>query len=177
MRSELSIHYPHYPKVPLWRRGAALLVDMLIVGAVSSAVGLSPIAQAIVFLLGWLAMRVVLVSKNHGQSLGRWAFDIQIIDPQGRIPELKLLTKREAILGGLAFLAFLGLSNLRPSALWAPLLLIPLLVDCGVAFADQTSQQALHDRVAATLVVPSRRGYSLDLKIRRFLAQARNRVK
>jgi hypothetical protein len=51
------------------------------------------------------------------------------------------------------------------------------LVDCGLALLDTQRQQAGHDRLARTLIVESRRGYSLDLKLKKLFAQVQRRVK
>lgn len=167
-----------YRRVPVGRRSAAFAIDFVVVALVSSVVGLSPWAQATLFLVGWLAMRVVLVYRNKGQSLGRWALDMRVIDPAlGHTPGLQRLGKREAILGVGAALFLLGLVNLSPAAAWSLLLFIPLLVDCGFVFLDPAQPLALHDRLADTLVVETRRGYSLDLKLKRLLVEARRRVK
>jgi hypothetical protein len=167
-----------YSKVPPSRRIAALAIDLLAVGIISSAVGSIWIAQAVIFVGAWLLMRVVLVAKNHGQSLGRWALNMTVIDTRdGKIPELQELSKREGLLSLAAFLAFLGLVNLNPASPWSPLLFVPLLIDCGAAFTDEATQQAFHDRLAGTMVVESRRGYSLDVKVKRLVAQARSRMR
>jgi uncharacterized RDD family membrane protein YckC len=177
MPNELVATRP--PRLPFWRRGVALLIDLVAVGLVSSIVGSSWLAQAIVFIPLWLALRVVLVSRNHGQSLGRWALDMRVADIRrgSTTPELKELTKREGLLGIEAFLAFVGLVSFNPATPWAPLCFLPLLVDFSAAFTDLTNQQTFHDRLAGTLIVPTRRGYSLDLKIKKFLVDARSRMK
>ena len=133
---------------------------------------------SVLFLTAWFGLRVILVSKNRGQSLGRWAFDMKLIDPKFRAtPGLAELTKREALIGIGAWLVWLGLANLSPTngfILFAPL---PLLVDCGFAFTDEDYRQAFHDQIARTVVVQTRRGYSLDIKAKRLFAQVRRRMK
>jgi len=44
-----------------------------------------------------------------------------------------------------------------------------MLVDLVVAIGDEENQQAIHDRFFDTVIVPSRRGYSLDIRIRRWV--------
>lgn len=164
-------------RVPLWKRAAALGLDLLAVGFVSSFMGSNVMAQGIVFLIGWLGMRVVLVYNNQGQSLGRWAMDMRIVETsRGRIPTLEALTKRELIAGTAAFLAFVGLTHLSPTSAWALLLFVPLGIDGSFAYSD-AGQQAFHDQYADTLIIPSRRGYSLDVKIRKLVAYVQQRVK
>lgn len=167
-----------YIRVPLWRRGAALLVDFMAVGLVSLVISTGAIAQLIVFMLGWMGLRVLLVSRNHGQSLGRWAFDMMLVDGRSAgIPGLTELSLREAPLGFAVFLVLVGLVNFNPSTPWAPLLFIPLVADASLAWLDPDKNQTFHDQWTQTLVVQSRRGYSLDLKIQRLLADLKRRVK
>lgn len=172
---------PPYPKVPVERRAAALLIDLFAVGLVSSLIGGSITAVAFVFIVTWLGMRVVWVAKNQGQSLGRWAFDMKVVDARmGGTPGLQELFKREALVGVGAMLFYVGLVSLvtlGSAAAWALLLFIPLPLDCSLAFADRGQRQAFHDQIGRTLVVQTRRGYSLDLKIKRLVAEAKRRVK
>lgn len=165
----------HLPKVPLWRRSAAFALDFVGVGIVCVLLASQIFVPA--FIVAWLAWRVVIAAKNRGQTLGRYAFDIRVVDFRGRTPGLLELTKRESVLGLGAMLAWIGLVNLSPTAAWALLLGIPIAVDCGFAFTDPEQQQAFHDRWAQTLVAQTRRGYSLDLKIKRLLAQMNIRVR
>jgi uncharacterized RDD family membrane protein YckC len=123
----------------------------------------------------------LVVYNNQGQSLGRWAFDLKILEVihgeiTGRIPTLRSLFKREAIIGFGTLLVSIALSNIRanPTAI---LLLLPLAIDCGAALSDKRMQQALHDRYAGTFIVSSRRGYSLDIKIKRLLEKMRRSVR
>lgn len=172
---------PPYPKVPVERRGAALLIDLFAVGIVSSLIGGSITAVAFVFIVAWLGMRVIWVSKNYGQSLGRWALDMKVVDARvGGVPGLQELLKREALVGLGAMLFYVGLVSLLTlgsGAAWALLLFIPLPLDCSLAFSDRVKRQAFHDQLSRTLVVQTRRGYSLDLKIKRLVAEAKRRVK
>lgn len=176
MSNELVSTY--VPKVPIWRRGVAFLIDFVVVGMLSSLLGMNQFAQGVLFFLAWLGLRVLWVAKNQGQSLGRWALDMRVIDAQYRsTPGLAELTKREGIAGVAAGLALIGIINLSPAAGWSPLLLVPLLLDLGVAFLDKFQQQAIHDRIAQTMVVQTQRGYSLDLKVKKLLADARRYMK
>jgi uncharacterized RDD family membrane protein YckC len=167
-----------YVKVPLGRRGAAWAIDFGAVALLSVLLSLSPYVQAVLFFIGWIAMRVILVYRNHGQSLGRWALDMRIIDVRlGGTPGLQRLFKREAIIGGAAALALLGLVNLNPSSAWAVLLFLPLGADFSLAFLDPVNRQAFHDQFSDTMMIQTRRGYSLDLKLKRLLVEAKRRVK
>ncbi|AFZ36786.1 RDD domain containing protein [Stanieria cyanosphaera PCC 7437] len=171
-----ELSYRRFPRVPIKRRVGAFLIDFVTVWFVSSFFGNS--IQWLIFILGWLVMRVVVVDKNQGQSLGSWALDLKVIDARfNKIPDLVVLGKREGILGFAAVLAMYGLEiNLR-NGLSMLLLLTPLLVDCGIAFADEELNQAFHDRLASTIVIQTPRGYSLDLRLKKLLAQIKNNMR
>lgn len=130
------------------------------------------------YLLSWYGLRVILVVKNQGQSLGRWALDMKVLDAKRRaMPGLLELTKRETITGLGSLLLLLGLVNLSPTnglILMAP---IPLCIDCGLAFLDADFRQSWHDRLAHTVVIQTQRGYSLDLKVKKIFDQVSDRVK
>ncbi|MCF4968590.1 RDD family protein [Nostoc sp. CMAA1605] len=175
----------HYPKAELNRRAMALGLDFLVVWLVSAFFNSNQagiqFAQIFVFVSGWLIVRVLVAYHNQGQSLGRWAFDLKILEVQngqviGRIPQLLALLQREAIIGFGAILVSIALGNLRanPTAI---LLVIPLAIDCGAALSDTQMRQALHDRYAKTFMVSSRRGYSLDIKIKRIVGTLRRNVR
>lgn len=171
---ETEPFYKRRPKVPIWRRSCALVVDVLPVWLLSLLVG----KNLIIILLIWIGLRVLLVSYNQGQSLGRWAFDMKVIDERrGRSPGFVELAKREGLTGLGVSLAIIGVTSLSPIAAQYMLLVLPLAVDCGVAYFDELKQQTFHDRLAGTVVVPTRRGYSLDLKIKKWVAQLRRFVK
>lgn len=157
---------------PLWRRSSALAIDAIVAG-IPSSIG-SPGLQLIGFILLWFVLRVVVVSKNRGQSLGHWAFDLRIIDAEyGRLPGLLPLCKREAILGFAVLLCLEAIVHLNPQSAWVVLGLVPLGVDFSLAYSDRSRKQTYHDRIADTYVVKSRRGYSLDLRIKRLFGATR----
>ncbi|MBD2292216.1 RDD family protein [Anabaena sphaerica FACHB-251] len=175
----------HYPKGEITRRSMALGIDFMGTWLVSSLLGTSNIgiqfAQIFVFMLTWLVLRVLIVYNNHGQSLGRWAVDLKVLEVEdgqivSRIPELQALLKREGILGFEALLLSIGLSNIiaNPPAI---LLILPLAIDCGTALSDTQMRQAWHDRYARTIIVSSRRGYSLDLKVKRLVEKVQRNVR
>lgn len=170
---------PLVPKVSIGRRAAAFCIDGFAVWLPSLLLGTNPIAQAVFFVLLWLIMRVAIVRKNRGQSLGRWALDMKIVDPRfDRTPGLQELSKREALLGICAALAFLALGGLTSTNAGVVLLVLPLAIDCSVAFTDTSRfPQAFHDRLGGTIVIGTRRGYSLDIKVRRLLDQVQTNVR
>jgi uncharacterized RDD family membrane protein YckC len=171
----------HYPRVHLGRRGMALGLDFLSIWLVSSTLGSSQFGiqfvEILVFVIGWVILRVLVPYNNQGQSLGRWAFDIKLLDiHRGKVPDLQAFLKREGIVGLEALLVSIALSNIihNPTAI---LLVIPLAIDCGSAFSDTQLQQALHDRYAQTMIVSSRRGYSLDIKVKRLVEKVRRNMR
>lgn len=161
------------PKIPLGRRGWAFGIDFVAAWLLSSLVG----GNSVVFLLAWFGLRVILPIRNFGQSLGRYALDLKLVDDRFyKTPGFAELAKREGITGVSAMLASIALAHLNPGTAFYLLFLLPLGLDCGVAFADPTDQLAFHDRIAGTLVVGVRRGYSLDIKVKKWVAIIRNRV-
>lgn len=166
------------PKVPIDRRAYAFLIDFVTVWLVSSFSGPVPALQFFVFIVTWFALRVVLVEKNKGQSLGRWALDIKVIDLRfKRIPGLSELAIREGIVGGGAALTMLGFNYAFPNPLSILLLSSLLLVDCGMALGDEELNQAFHDRLGGTVIIPSKRGFSLDLRLRRIWLEVKRALK
>lgn len=162
---------PYLGRVPLWRRGAALAIDGIVAG-IPSGLG-NPGAQFLGFSLLWLVLRVIVVSKNRGQSLGRWALDMRVVDAEfGRVPGLLPLCKREAVLGLALFFTLEAIVNLSPQNAWVILGFLPLGLDGLLAYNNPQEQQTVHDRLADTYVVSSRRGYSLDLRLKRLLASS-----
>lgn len=158
-----------YPRVPIQRRIYAFLLDFVTAWFVSALVGVA-LLQFVVFVIAWWGLRVFAVSRFKGQSLGRWAFDIQIIDGRrGQLPDVEILTKREGAISIIAFLGLVGLQYGFPNFLTIAILGAPLIADLVVAIGDEENQQAVHDRFFQTVIVPSRRGYSLDLRIRRWV--------
>jgi uncharacterized RDD family membrane protein YckC len=167
---------PRPPKIPLSRRGWAFAIDFISAGLFSGLLG-GP-AFAFAFLLAWFGLRVIMPLKQRGQSLGRWAFDLKLIETRfDKTPSFIELCKREGITGIEALLAFICLVNLGPTSGSYLLLVLPLAIDCGRAFADPTDQSAFHDLFTNTVVVGSLRGYSLDVKVRKWVAIARQRMK
>jgi uncharacterized RDD family membrane protein YckC len=138
----------------------------------------NPVLSGLIFLAIWLGLRVLVPQQRQGQSLGRWAFDMRLISlTLQRTPDLLTLTKRETIVGVETLLALVGLTKgIAPSESSYILLILPLIVDLVFVLADPERSQTLHDRLTNTLVV-YRRGYSLDLKLRRLLAEIRSRMK
>ena len=167
----LKPDYRKYPKVPLDRRAWAFSIDFLSVWFISAFFATNLIVQWLVFLTCWWILRVLIVDKNNGQSLGNWLYDLKIIDPRfNRIPDLLSLSKREAVVGIGSALAIAGIQNFT-SGLSLLLLLTPLAVDCSLALIDEETNLAGHDRFAQTFMVQTERGFSLDLRIKKVFGQ------
>ncbi|NJN73835.1 MAG: RDD family protein [Limnothrix sp. RL_2_0] len=163
-----------FPKVPLDRRFWAFFVDFLCVWIISGLGGAA--LQWLIFLGAWFALRVGLVERNQGQSIGSWAFDIKVIDIRYRIPELVSLAKREGIVGFTAMLAMYGLQINVANGISMLILIAPLFAGCAVAIADEEFNQAFHDRIAETYVIQTQRGFSLDLRIKQIIAELRQNM-
>lgn len=170
---------PTYPRVPTWRRFAALGTDLFVVGLLSSLISSNGVLRFLVFILFWFTLRVFLVAKNQGQSLGRWAFDQKVIDSRyNRTPGILELSKREAVMGISVFLALLGFGGLASGNAGVLLFWLPISVDGGLVLFDTTrNPQTFHDRIAKTLVIGTQRGYSLDIKIRYWVDKIKKDMK
>lgn len=168
-----------YPKVEYGRRCMAFGVDFVGAWFVSSILGSgslgSQIAQILVFIFMWLILRVVIPYNNKGQSLGRYAFDVKLLEVEHpKMPTLETILKREGILGLESLGLAVALSNiLNPTAL---VLMIPLAIDCSGALSDTKRQQTFHDQYTRTIIVSSRRGYSLDIKVKRLFENFRRNM-
>lgn len=169
MMNDLGQIPKRIPKIPFDRRIYAFAIDFAIAWLLGSLAA-NWFAQGFIFFVVWMASRVAVVSRNQGQSLGAWSMDMKVLSLRfRRVPDLVTLSRREAIVGGCATLAMLGLNQALVNAFTTLLLIAPLCADCGVAFADEDYNQAFHDRFADTVVVPTKRGFSLDLRVRRLV--------
>lgn len=168
--------YKRYPKVPLERRAWAFVIDFATIWIISLLAGSA--IQWILFPLGWFGMRIVLVDRNKGQTLGRWALDMKVLDAKSnKLPPFNALIKRELIVGGISYLAMIGLNIGLKQPLSMLFLLCPLLINAGVALADEQLNQAIHDRVAETIVIQTRRGFSLDIRLKKFWLQMQHNMR
>lgn len=166
------------PKVPIDRRAYAFLIDFVTVWLVSSFVGNAWVLQFFVFLVVWFILRVIVVEKNKGQSLGRWALDMKVIDLRlKRIPGITELAIREGIVGLSAALTMIGFNYTFPNPLSMILLSSFLLVDCGMALGDEDYRQAFHDRFSKTVIIPSKRGFSLDLRLKQIWREIKQKTR
>ncbi len=157
---------PRIPRAPLERRAYAYLLDFVTIWLFSSLA--NGLVQFLIFVVGWVGLRIILVSANQGQSFGGWAFDLKVINLRlRRLPGILELSKREGIMGGASYLAMIELNINFSNGVTFLLLITPLVADCALAIAEDGLNQAFHDRIAETVVLPSKRGFSLDLRIKR----------
>lgn len=171
----------HFPQVDFRRRCMAFAMDFLGAWLVSSTLGSNntgiQIVRILIFTIAWLILRVIIPYNNHGQSLGRWAFDMQVLEVGAtRIPDLPSLFKRETAVGLGALMISIAINNIirNPTAI---LLILPLAIECSAALSDTQMRQTMHDRYANTMIVSSQRGYSLDIKFKRLVEKFRRDVR
>jgi hypothetical protein len=178
MKEEYSddLTYRRFPRVPIERRIGAFAIDFVTIWFISSFFGRQ--GGWLVFLIGWSIARIAVVDRNQGQSLGRYALDMKVIDYRyNRVPDLITLAKREGIAGFAAMLASVGLQNLGNGGLGLLFLATPVLVDCLMALFDEDLDRAFHDRIAETIVIQTDRGYSLDIRLKKILVTIQRNVR
>jgi uncharacterized RDD family membrane protein YckC len=177
MRPPDSRPVRRFPRVPFDRRVYAFGIDFLCAALLSGFVA-GGLLQDVIFLLLWAVLRVVVVDRNQGQSLGSWCMDIKVIDLRfRRVPDIYTLIKREAVIGFCAVLALGGLQLFFSNPFSTLLLVSPLIAECAIAYTDEQFNQAVHDRLFNTVMVQSRRGFSLDIQIRDLLEDLRYRMR
>jgi uncharacterized RDD family membrane protein YckC len=170
MKAELIPDLP--PKPPFWRRACAFLLDFVVAYLVTVIISPNWFIHTFFFLVAWLGNRILFVGRNRGQSIGRWAFDMKLIDRNRRIPYLDMLLRREAITAAEGVLLLWAVYALFAGNSVAFLLVIPPIADAIAAWSDEANQQSFHDRYADTFMASSRRGYSLDVKIQKWVELA-----
>ena len=170
---------PRLSKAQMWSRVVASAIDFSLAWLLSSVAitgdAQVQLGQWVIFVILWMLLRVVVVTNNQGQSPGHWALDLKVIDARSaQLPRIEDLIKREAIAGGCCLLLLIGF-NMGGFLLLA--LVAPLIVDTGIGLADPVRLQTVHDRWVDTAVIYTTRGYSLDLKLKKVLTQAQQRVR
>lgn len=161
------------PKAPIERRTWAFVTDFILIWLFSS-LSQNLLIELLIFSLLWFILRAIIVYQNKGQSLGRWLFDLKIIDQKSnRLPDLLTLVKREGIVCIGAFIAMIGLKiNFRDFLLML-LFLVPLLIDLFTALTDDEYNRSFHDRFTNTLIIQTKRGFSLDLRLKKWYKEIR----
>jgi uncharacterized RDD family membrane protein YckC len=172
---------PAYSRLVLARlsqRNAALIVDFIacaflgqlieaLLGLSNSGLGL------VIFGVAWMVNRVFIAGKNQGQSLGRWLVSIRVVDmTYGKSAGVFELAKREAAIYLCMALVLAGFSSGGLTNTISLFALIPIVIDGVIALADSEKMQTIHDKLAGTIVIVSRKGLQLDQKITKLLGQA-----
>lgn len=170
MKAELISDLP--PKPQFWRRACAFLLDFAIAWLVTAIISPNLFIHTFFLIVAWLGNRILFVGRNRGQSIGRWAFDMKLIDRRRRVPNLDMLLRREAMTAGEAVLLLWALYALFAGNSVSFLLVIPPIADAIAAWTDEANQQSFHDRYSYTFIASSRRGYSLDVKIQKWVELA-----
>lgn len=166
-----EILFRRSPKAPFDRRAYAFLIDFIVVWLISSLVT-NIFLEFLVFTLLWWILRVIIVDKNKGQSLGRWTMDLKIVDLRfNRLPSLLTLTKREGTVAIGAFLAMIALKVNFQDFLLMMLFATPLLLDGLTIFTDDQYNQSFHDRISGTMITQTKRGFSLDLRLKKLFKE------
>jgi uncharacterized RDD family membrane protein YckC len=120
-----------------WIRFLARLIDwlfvMLIFSFLISVIGVPDIPEISLLILTILNYSYfAIMTKSRGQTLGKMAFGIQVVDSQGNIPSLRIVLLREI--------------------LYKELSALPLLL--GYAWAGwDINKKAWHDHFARTFVI------------------------
>ncbi len=145
MSESEKLLYRRSNKAPFERRAYAFLIDFVLVWLISSLIT-NLFLEFIVFLILWLICRVAVVDKNKGQSLGRWAMDLKVVDlKSSRLPSLITLTKRESALAVVSFLAMIGLKINFIDLLLMLICLAPIIADGIATLSDDEYSQSFHD--------------------------------
>src|SRR6476646_2401657 len=114
MRSDIGA--ARLPRAPIWRRASAFGIDFFCAWFMGSLVlgsgAMVQLLRSLLFLMVWLGLRVFLSYRNQGQSLGRWIFDLKVVDSRLlRSADLLALLKREGYLAFSALFLAIGLSS------------------------------------------------------------------
>ncbi|WP_157971363.1 RDD family protein [Dyella sp. C9] len=149
-----------------WRRLVAFAIDVFVLGMVGLLIGI-PLFDALARMGGYaliigfaLALLYFGVGNSrlmNGQTLGKMALGVRVVDREGRLLELPRSLLRYAVLG-LPF--FLGnIPDADPLRGFTPVVLLQCLGVAGV-FAEtylyifnRRTRQSLHDLVLGTYVV------------------------
>ncbi len=114
------------------------------------------------FIPIWLSDRALV----NGQSLGRWAMSLKVVNMNfGKPTGTLALLKREGLILTFLLLLINSLDDkgmITSLTIFAP---IPLIVELVFASADTEKRQTIHDRLSESIVVFTRKGLQLDLKL------------
>jgi uncharacterized RDD family membrane protein YckC len=173
--------YNRFSLAQMGQRVAASGIDIVVCLMLSSfleaLVGIDVVSGAgeLIFCFVWLFNRVLVPTKNQGQSVGRWAMNLRVVDVEfGKTANVVALARREATVLIAMLIWIASLDSLTGAVILA---LIPVVVDIAPAFVDIDRRQALHDKVGDTIVINSRKGFELERKLLSFFGQANKFVR
>jgi uncharacterized RDD family membrane protein YckC len=173
--------YNRYSLAQMGQRVAASGIDIVACLMLSSfleaLVGIDAASGAgeLIFCFVWLFNRVLLPTKNQGQSVGRWAMNLRVVDMEfGNTANIAALVRREAAILIAMLIWISSLDSLTGAVILA---LVPVVVDIAPAFVDIDRRQALHDKIGGTIVINSRKGFELEQKLLSFFGQANKFVR
>lgn len=156
-----------------WRRIAALFIDMVILAAIGCGLGLL-LEPVFVSLAGWGRLVGLVISLSYfgvqnsrlcgGQTIGKKALDIRVVDGQNRPVSLGRSLARAAIL----VVPFSLNGAMFPVEVMSSLVIYPLsLVIFGGLFSciylyvcNRRTRQSLHDLLVGTYVVSQQADYN-----------------
>jgi uncharacterized RDD family membrane protein YckC len=173
---EFEPAYHRLQLAPLAPRNGAFLIDFLacfmLVQLLQEILGLKGgfLSQAL-FCLIWLGDRALIAGSTQGQSLGRWAMSLKVVNLNYGKPTGTLdLLKREGLI---LFFLLVIFNSLDPRGMITSLTIfapIPLIIDLAFAIADTTKGQALHDKLSDSITIFSKKGLQLDQKLVKFFS-------
>jgi uncharacterized RDD family membrane protein YckC len=171
MPIEFEPAYNRLPLASLPTRLGAFVIDFLacflLAQLIRELLGLSGgFWLQFIFMPIWLSDRALV----NGQSLGRWAMSLKVVNMNyGKPTGTLALLKREGLI--LAFLLLI-INSLDSSGMITSLTIfapIPLIVELVFASADTLKRQTIHDRLSESIVVFTRKGLQLDLKLSKWI--------
>jgi uncharacterized RDD family membrane protein YckC len=164
--------YNRLPLASLPTRLGAFIIDFLacflLAQLVRELLGLSGGFWLQTFFIPiWLSDRALA----NGQSLGRWAMSLKVVNMNfGKTTGTLALLKREGLILTFLLLVISSLDSngtITSLTIFAP---IPLIVELVFASADTLKRQTIHDRLSESIVVFTRRGLQLDLKLSKWFS-------
>ncbi|AFY70525.1 RDD domain containing protein [Thalassoporum mexicanum PCC 7367] len=173
--------YNRFSLAQMGQRTAASGIDIVVCLMLSSLlealVGIDVVSSGgeLIFCFVWLFGRVLVPTRTQGQSIGRWAMNLRVVDVEfGKTANVIALARREATILIAMLIWIASLDSLTGAVILA---LVPVVVDIAPAFVDIDRRQALHDRIGGTIVINSRKGFELERKLLGFFGQANKFVK
>jgi uncharacterized RDD family membrane protein YckC len=173
--------YNRFSLAQMGQRTAASGIDIVVCLMLSSLLeallGIDVVSGGgeLIFCFVWLFNRVLLTTKNQGQSVGRWSMNLRVVDTEfGKTANVIALLRREAAILVAMIIWIASLDSLTGAVILA---LVPIVIDIAPAFVDIDRRQAIHDKIGDTIVINSRKGFELERKLLSFFGQANKFVR